>query len=112
MISSQSQVCVNVSHNSIIARRRLCSKSWLDGKKVLSGVNKREERGREAATLAVAKRRKRQAEWEADAGPGGQRGEESGVSKTWRKIRSEGEEAQKKEREKGRVGGARDGGLV
>lgn len=97
MISSQSQVCVNVSHNSIIVRRRRSSKSSLNGKKVLSGVNKQEERRREAAA-AVATRRKRQAEWEAAAGPAGQRGEESAVSKTWKKIRSERGEAKKKKR--------------
>lgn len=69
MISSQSQVCGNVSRNSIIFRRRLCFKSSLNGKKVLSGVNKQQGRRRREAVAAVAKRSKRRAEWEADGGP-------------------------------------------
>lgn len=99
MISSQSQVCVNVSHNSIIVRRRLCSKSLLNGKKVLSGVNKEEERRRE-------RRWQKKKKENGAAGGGrradGERGEDSGASKTWKKIRSEGGDAKKR---KGRKAG-------
>lgn len=96
MISSQSQVCVNVLHNSIIVRRRLCFKSSLNGEKVLSGVNKRE--GKEKGKRRLWQKKKKTSGVGGGRGAAGERGEESGVSKTWKKIRSEVREAKKRER--------------